>query len=388
MRDIRPGERLDIATGRHLLRLSGADMHVFAGLDALILPLLAGDRAAPALLSGGADAAIQFQPGTGIAIDLAAILPETQRLLVVLHVIGGPQAAIGLDSVREITAEIDGFGRLRLDTNGRREAALILIEFYRRGSGWRLAAPAQGFVAGVPGIEAAYNTRIDLPYVPPPHPGGRFDEDREPPPPRGSSAGGSGFVVAPRLIVTNHHVIVHAADLACAAGGAPTPARLVASDPINDIALLEIGHDAPGIAQFRSDSEVDLGEDVIVAGFPLQNILGQGPQISAGNVSALSGPRGDSGVLQFTSPIGSGSSGGPIHDCSGLIVGLVRSVLRHDLHDTIAQNINFGVKAVLVQSFLHAAGVSVQRAAPGTPLPRAEIARRARAWLARIDVRY
>lgn len=388
MREIRPGERLDIATGRHLLRLSGADAHVFAGLDALVLPLLTGDRAAPALLPSGQDAAVQFQPGTGIAVDLAAVSPEIQRLLLVLHVIGGPQAPIGIDSVREIIAEIEGFGRLRLDTNGRREAALILIEFYRRGAGWRLAAPAQGFMAGVPGIETAYNTRIDLPFVPPPPAGERFDGDHGPPPPRGSGGGGSGFVVAPRLIVTNFHVIVHASDIACAAGGGPTAARLVASDPINDIALLEIGQDAPGIARFRSDSEVDLGEDVIVAGFPLQNLLGQGPQISAGNVSALSGPRGDSGVLQFTSPIGSGSSGGPIHDCSGLIVGLVRSVLRHDLHDTIAQNINFGVKAVLVQSFLHAAGVAVQRAAPGSPLPRAEIARRARAWLARIDVRY
>ncbi len=387
MREIRPGERLDIATGRHLLRLSGADSHVFAGLDALVLPLLAGDRAAPALLPNGQDAAVQFQPGSGIAVDLAAIPPETQRLLVVLHVIGGPQAPIGIDSVREITAEIEGFGRLRLDTNGRREAALILIEFYRRGSGWRLAAPAQGFVAGVPGIEAAYSTRIDLPFVPPP-PAGDRDSDYGAPPPRGSGGGGSGFVVAPRLIVTNHHVIVHATDIAVAVGGAPTAARLVASDPINDIALLEIGHDAPGIAAFRGDSEIDLGEDVIVAGFPLQNILGQGPQISAGNVSALSGPRGDSGVLQFTSPIGSGSSGGPIHDCSGLIVGLVRSVLRHDMQDTIAQNINFGVKAVLVQSFLHAAGVAVQRATPGSSLPRAELARRARAWLARIDVRY
>ncbi len=383
MREIRPGERLDIAGDRHVVRLSGGDTRAFEGLDALVLPLLAGDRAGAALLPGGQAAGIGFE-NTGIIVDLAAILPETQRLLVVLHVIGGPQAPIGIDSVREITAEIEGFGRFRLDTNGRREAALILIEFYRRGDSWRVTAPAQGFVAGISGIEAAYDTRIDLPHAPPL----RFDSDGEPPPPRGSSAGGSGFAVAPRLVVTNFHVIVHAHEIACATGGSAEPARLVASDPVNDIALLELAANAPGIAVFRSGSEVDLGEDVIVAGFPLQNLLGQGPQISAGNVSALSGPRGDSGVLQFTSPIGSGSSGGPIHDASGLIVGLVRSVLRHDLADTIAQNINFGVKSVLVQSFLHAAGVAVQHAGPGPARPRAEIARAARAWLARIDVRY
>jgi S1-C subfamily serine protease len=312
-----------------------------------------------------------------------------QRMAVVLYVIGGPSRAIGIDHCGTITATLASGLQFLLDTTGRRESALVLVEFYRRGSGWRLAATGQGYTTGIAGIERALGITLDVPDAR----GGVPDTDGDyggpPRPPAGSSGGGSGFAVAPLLLVTNHHVIDGARQLRVQAGHSQSEARVVAEDPINDIALLAMEQPAQAIARFRADLDVDLGEDLVVAGFPLQGLLGQGPQISGGNVSALTGLRGDATILQFTCPIGSGSSGGPIMDGHGLIVGLVRSVLRTDLdHAPVAQNINFGVKAAVVRSFLHAAGVAPAVAPAGPPVARAELARQARAFLYRIEVGY
>ena len=394
-RTLRQGERVDVPTVRQRLHIEGRNPGPFSAFNALVLPLGADGRLAaalaPVLAANGAagDGPVRFIAGEGMEIDLAAVPDAIQRLAVVLYVIGGPSRAIGIDHCGAITVTITGGLHFVLETTGRRESALILVEYYRRSSGWRLSTLGQVRTTGIVGIERALRSTLDVPDARGGGPGADGDLGAPPRPPAGSSGGGSGFAVAPLLLVTNHHVIDGAQRLRVQAGHSQSEARVVAEDPVNDIALLAMDQPAQAIARFRSDLDVDLGEDLVVAGFPLQGLLGQGPQITGGNVSALTGLRGDATILQFTCPIGSGSSGGPVMDSHGLIVGLVRSVLRTDLdHAPVAQNINFGVKAAVVRSFLHAAGVAPAVAPAGPPVPRAELARQARAFLYRIEVGY
>lgn len=396
MRDLRGGERVDLTGTTHAVRVGARNEAVLASrIGAVIVPLGADGKFVMGfgpVLGNSRDPrpGVTFVPGYGIDLDLAALPAGADRLMLILYVIGGAASGASLADLGELTIVATGF-RFAVDLAGRREAALILVEIYRRGVGWRLAANGQGFIGGIGAIAHALGIALDIPDALSPDAPARRDprerDDDRPAP--GSSGGGSGFAVAPTLIVTNHHVVVHATTITAAGESRSGAAEVVARDPANDIALLRLADPAQGVARFRADGDIDLGEDIIVAGFPLQGLLGSGPQISGGNVSALTGMGNDSSQLQFNAPIGSGSSGGPIIDTSGLIVGLVRAVLRTDLdHAPIAQNINFGVKGALVRSFLHAAGVTPTMASAAAPRPRADIAREARTWLYRLHCDY
>ena len=394
MRDLHAGERFDLDGATHDLRIGARHEGVLSErIGAVILPLgadgkLVTDYGPVAASTRELRPGFGFRAGHGVDLDLTAVPATADRLVLILYVVGGAATGVSLADLGEISVEIDSAHRFAVDLGGRREGAMILVEVYRRGAGWRLSANGQGFAAGIAGIAQAYRIELRVADAQPTRGADCYDQG-EPRPQPGTSSGGSGFAVARRLLVTNYHVIEHAASISVAGADRTGPAQVVATDPVNDIALVSIDHDANGVARFRGDADVDLGEDIIVGGFPLQGLLGSGPQISGGNVSALTGMRNDSSVLQFNAPIGSGSSGGPILDCSGLVVGLVRSVLRTDLdHAPIAQNINFAVKAALVRSFLHAAGVSTEMAAAAAARPRADVARLARGFLYRFSIEY
>jgi S1-C subfamily serine protease len=130
-----------------------------------------------------------------------------------------------------------------------------------------------------------------------------------------------------------------------------------------------------------------LGEDVVALGFPLQGLLGTGPQASAGNIAALCGIGNDSSVFQFTAPIASGNSGGPILDMAGHLVGLVCSSLNLDRirqSGASAENVNFGIKAAMMLSFLDSFGIEPQMAHDPSAIGRAAVVRQARDTIARI----
>ena len=128
-------------------------------------------------------------------------------------------------------------------------------------------------------------------------------------------------------MLTNHHVIEDAQKIEVTNERRSSPGRVVFSDPYNDLALVECDTAFEQLATFRDGIELHLGEDVVLVGFPLQNLLGQGPQVTAGNVSGLCGFGNNAAVMQYTAPTASGSSGGPILDSTGLVIGVVRAGL-------------------------------------------------------------
>jgi S1-C subfamily serine protease len=106
-----------------------------------------------------------------------------------------------------------------------------------------------------------------------------------------------------------------------------------------------------------------------------------------GNIAGLCGVGNDSSVFQFTAPIASGNSGGPIFDLSGHLIGLVSSSLNLDRIRAAggsAENINFGIKGAIVRSFLDAFGLEAELAAPSPPISRALMVRQARETIYRI----
>ena len=91
-----------------------------------------------------------------------------------------------------------------------------------------------------------------------------------------------------------------------------------------------------------------VGEPLFSIGYPMSAAFGAEPRFTEGTVSALSGLGGESSLLQITVPVQPGSSGGPIVNAQGLLVGVVSSAI-DDLPPLAAtgavQGVNYAVKA-------------------------------------------
>jgi uncharacterized protein len=187
---------------------------------------------------------------------------------------------------------------------------------------------------------------------------------------------GSGFRVAAGKIVTNNHVV---ADCSRVRVNGAAAARVLARDSKNDIALLVATGDQGAAAAVRA-TRSRLGEEIAVAGFPLQSLL-SGLSVTQGSVSRLSGLAGDTRLLQISAPVQPGNSGGPLLDASASVIGVVVSKLDAlrvaKATGDIPQNVNFALNANVLRGFLDANDVQYADGASAKPLARTEVASRA-----------
>jgi S1-C subfamily serine protease len=146
--------------------------------------------------------------------------------------------------------------------------------------------------------------------------------------------------------------------------------RVVATDRRRDLALIDTGRAFPAVVRFRSQAEVDLGETVLVFGYPYGQALGTGLNVTNGIVTGLAGPGGDGSRFQMNAAVQPGNSGGPAVDDAGLLLGVAvgrlndLAVLRAT--GSLPQGINFAIRAAEVERFLAAQGVAPERGRAGT----------------------
>ncbi len=154
---------------------------------------------------------------------------------------------------------------------------------------------------------------------------------------------GSGFFVLPDVIATNFHVIEGATFISIKPLGSERIFRdilVIETDHDADLALVKIS--GARIAPLTlGTSPPTLGERVYALGNP----RGFEGTITEGIVSGL---RSEAriGYLQFSASIATGSSGGPVVDASGTVVGVVTLMLND------AQNLNFAVCVSHLQALL------------------------------------
>jgi len=168
---------------------------------------------------------------------------------------------------------------------------------------------------------------------------------------------GSGFIINQRgQVLTNHHVVSGCSAVNVQVGQEKLQAAVQASDATNDLALLNTNRPASDFAAFADGSQPKLGESILTFGYPLQGILAPSVNLSTGITSSLAGMQGDSRMMQITAPVQSGSSGGPVVDLSGRVVGVVTSKLNSQRLEAasgnLSENVGFAIKAGIVKSFL------------------------------------
>ena len=139
----------------------------------------------------------------------------------------------------------------------------------------------------------------------------------------GVGAGGSGVVVGPGLVVTNAHNIRRDEVVVTFADGRRADGRPAGVDVDGDLAVVAVEtDDAPALPV--AGATVRMG-DVVLA---LANPGGRAVRVSVGFVSALDvafrGPGGRRvrGAVEHTAPLARGSSGGPVVDVLGNLVGI------------------------------------------------------------------
>jgi S1-C subfamily serine protease len=396
MTDLVFGQRVPFEATQLQLRVSAANEPLLSSRFSVVVVFLdSADRAhmKPAYAIEGGGGLVRFTKGFTVEVDLDRLPREVVRVQAIAYALGGPGAGASFMDLGWLEADA-GLHRFRIDLTHCGYATLHLMDLYRHSGHWRLLAHGQGFTGGLGVIGSRIGVALDsghgLPDLRSSSPSPDLNDRPEHPAP-GSSASGSGFAITQNHVLTNHHVIEDARHLEVIVGGRSGRGRVIFTDPHNDLALVETDARIDAVARFRASVDLHLGEDVVLIGFPLQNLLGQGPQVTAGNVSGLCGFANNSAVLQYTAPTSSGSSGGPILDASGLVIGVVRAGLAHEVvrrAGSLSENINFGVKGVLARSFLSAAGIAPQIAEGGAACSRAETAREARAYAACIRVAF
>lgn len=164
----------------------------------------------------------------------------------------------------------------------------------------------------------------------------------------GSDRVGTGFVVDARgVIATNLHVVVGRSDLRVVLYGGATAqvTRIAGIDAEHDLALLGIEVTKPLQALALGNSDVmAAGDPVVAIGNPL-GVLDY--SVSNGLLSSVR-KVGDDSVLVMSAPISQGSSGGPLFNEYGEVVGVTTAII------TGGQNLNIAVPIRYLRTLLQA----------------------------------
>lgn len=137
----------------------------------------------------------------------------------------------------------------------------------------------------------------------------------------GGVSSGSGFAVAERVLITNHHVVQGASLLQVETfDGRSREVKTAGAVNFADVAVVFIEDDLPATLPLAARNP-RVGERVTVVGYPLGGKLttSQGRVVDYGN-----DPIGRSGELMLVNdaPIAPGSSGSPLVNDGGQVVGV------------------------------------------------------------------
>jgi S1-C subfamily serine protease len=145
---------------------------------------------------------------------------------------------------------------------------------------------------------------------------------------------GSGVVIIDRgVILTSLHVVSGASRVRVEfQDGTESDAAVIGMQPEHDLAVLQAKQipDDLQAATLRSAKHLVEGEHVTAVGFP----FGIGPSVSHGVISGLhrryQSPEGNrtlSELIQFDAAANPGSSGGPLVNSAGEVIGIVTAIL-------------------------------------------------------------
>jgi serine protease Do len=169
-------------------------------------------------------------------------------------------------------------------------------------------------------------------------------------PNRSERQAGSGVIVDESgLVLTNSHVVFGRASIAVTLDdGTNLPAQMVGADPLFDIALIRIPPPASGrftTAKLGSSDHLVTGDEVYAIGNPfgLEQTLTRGVVSAVNRILPGVSWFAREPLIQTDAAINHGSSGGPLIDRCGDVVGITTAILEN------ARGIGFAIPVSLVK---------------------------------------
>lgn len=156
---------------------------------------------------------------------------------------------------------------------------------------------------------------------------------------------GTGVVIDDEgHILTNAHVVEGATSVTVTIDGTSRSAEIIASDPLADIAVLQVG-EPTGLKPVDVSSAVSVGDEVLAIGNALaldgDLTVTQGIVSATGrSIQTTDGTLTD--LIQTDAAISSGNSGGPLVNAAGQVIGINTAVAASD-GSTQASNIGFAI---------------------------------------------
>jgi len=155
---------------------------------------------------------------------------------------------------------------------------------------------------------------------------------------------GSGFFIEKSLIVTNFHVIDGTHMIKVKTNdGVFHSSSLIYDDKSHDLALILINNKYTSKKNLSINKQLpEIGERIIAIGNP----RGLEQTVSDGIVSAIRRVKDNLDFIQITAPISPGSSGGPVLNLRGEVIGVSTSGIEEGL------NLNFAVSGKYIAEML------------------------------------
>lgn len=167
---------------------------------------------------------------------------------------------------------------------------------------------------------------------------------------------GSGVIVDERgYIATNHHVVESPGDLrVILADGRNVQAELIITDPTEDLAVIKVNADNLTPIKWGDSATVRPGQSVYAIGSPLGDFPNS---VSFGIVSGLNralemDEHVIDGLIQTDTAINRGSSGGPLINTRGEMIGINTFIIRESEDRGVAEGIAFALPAEAARNLL------------------------------------
>lgn len=168
---------------------------------------------------------------------------------------------------------------------------------------------------------------------------------------------GTGFIIDRQgHIVTNWHVVQGGEKFQVVfSDGKRRDAKLVGSDEVSDVAVVQVTGDVPGIVAFGDSSLLEPGQTVLAIGSPLgafTNTVTEGIVSAVGRhfpTSQNQGPQIYDNLIQHDAAINPGNSGGPLLNLAGEVVGVNTLGIPTDAQGQPVQGLFFAIPANAVK---------------------------------------
>ncbi|MBL69840.1 MAG: hypothetical protein CMO74_15585 [Verrucomicrobiales bacterium] len=186
---------------------------------------------------------------------------------------------------------------------------------------------------------------------------------------------GTGFFITPSgHLLTNHHVVAGAQKIEVRIGNERLPAQMLKGDIVNDLALLKV--EGRFVPLPLGDSRITrAGQQVFTIGFPNTTVQGVKPKYTNGRINSRTGLQDDARQFQIDVPVQPGNSGGALIDettgnALGIITCRLDDIRALDLTGSLPQNVNYALKAEVIQTFLNGTPTVAAQLAPPSPIKR------------------